>query len=117
MQAQVGAGKSWPADEMRYGRADAARHMHMMCLVARELGAEFARSLGAAHEEDSEYLVFLRQASPGNPCCEKVQDLYNNEVGVQLASQPGSCEALVLDSMHLARHSLCPGARSGEYTP
>lgn len=106
-------GKRWAKSETRYGIADAARHAYLMCLVTEKLGAEFARGLGKAHEEDSEYLVFFRHAAPGNPCCEKVQDLYNNEVGIALAGQPGACEEKVLASLHLLRHSLCAQGRTG----
>lgn len=105
------AGKYWPPKE-RNGLADAGRHAHFMCVVAERFGAEFARGLGLAHEEDSEYLIFTRKAAPGNPCCEKTMDLYNNEIGIMLAGQPGSCEEKVLRS-HLLRYASCPVQGTG----
>jgi len=104
-------GKHWKKD--RNGLGDAARHAHLMCVLAERFGVDFARGLGIAHEEDSEYLIFFRKAAPSNPCCEKVMDLYNNEIGIQLAGNPGSCAEKVLNSLHLLRHSLCPGKEKG----
>jgi hypothetical protein len=104
-------GKHWKKE--RNGLGDAARHAHLMCVLAERFGADFARGLGRAHEEDSEYLIFSRKAAPGNPCCEKVMDLYNNEIGILLAGNPGSCAEKVLNSLHLLRHSLCPGKEKG----
>jgi len=104
-------GKHWKKE--RNGLGDAARHAHLMCVLAERFGADFARGLGIAHEEDSEYLIFSRKAAPGNPCCEKVMDLYNNEIGILLAGNPGSCAEKVLNSLHLLRHSLCPGKEKG----
>lgn len=107
-------GKYWT--EKRNGLGDAARHAHLTCVLAERFGADFARGLSTAHEEDSEYLIFFRKGAPGNPCCEKVMDLHNNEIGILLAGKPGSCEEKVLTSLHLLRHSLCPYDRkSGEY--
>ncbi len=106
------AGKYWTAKD-RNGLGDAGRHAHLMCVLAERFGAEFARGLGVAHEEDSEYRIFFRKAAPGNPCCEKVMDLHNNEIGIGLAGKPGSCEERVLSSLHLLRHSLCPAQGKG----
>jgi len=107
-------GKYWAKE--RNGLGDAARHAYLVCVLAERFGTDFARGLSTAHEEDSEYLIFFRKAAPGNPCCEKVMDLHNNEIGILLAGKPGSCEENVLTSLHLLLHSLCPyDKRSGEY--
>jgi uncharacterized membrane protein len=107
-------GRYWTKDELRNGLGDATRHAYMMCLMAEKFGAEFARGVGIAHEEDSEYLVFTRKAAPSNPCCEKVMDLYNNEVGISLATQPGSCEEKVLHSLDLLKYLTCRRGDKGE---
>lgn len=101
-------GTDWWGESVHNGIGDAVRHAHVMCLVAERFGADFARGLGIAHEEDSEFVIFSRKAAPGNRCCEKVMDLRNNEVGIMLAGRPGSCEEKVLGSVHLLRHSQCP---------
>jgi hypothetical protein len=107
-------GKYWP--EKRNGLGDAVRHAHLACVLAERFGADFARGLTAAHEEESEYLIFFRKGAPGNPCCEKVMDLHNNEIGIGLAGKSGSCEEKVLTSLHLLRNSLCPyDKKSDEY--
>ncbi len=107
-------GKYWSKDDEHNGPADAARHAHLMCTITERLGADFARQLGIAHEEDSAYLLFFRMAAPGNPCCEKVTDLHNNEVGIKLGEMPGSCEEKVLKSLHLLRYSLCSSEDDSE---
>ncbi len=108
-------GKYWTKKDIRNGLYDAARHAHLMCVYAERFGADFARGLGIAHEEDSEYLIFSRKGAPSNPCCEKVMDLYNNEIGIMLATRPGSCEDKVLGSLHLLRHSLCEPEKKINY--
>jgi hypothetical protein len=101
-------GRYWTKKQVRYGLGDAVRHTHMMCELARRYGADFARGLGVAHEEDSGYLVFFRMGAPNNHCCEKDMDLFNNEVGISLAGRPGSCEENVLAALDRLRHSQCP---------
>lgn len=100
-------GKYWANEEIHNGLGDAARHAYLMCELAEQFGVDFARALGVAHEEDSEYLIFVQMGVPGNPCCEKATDLYNNEIGIMLAGKPGSCEEKTLNSLPLLRHSLC----------
>jgi len=104
-------GKYWTKERNSVG--DGARHAHLMCVLAERFGDDFARGLGIAHEEDSEYFVFSRKGGPGNPCCEKMMDLYNNEIGIMLARKPGSCEEKVLGSLHLLRHSMGAGKDKG----
>ena len=105
-------GKYWT--KKRNGLGDAARHAHLACVLAERFGTDFTRGLLTAHEEDSEYLIFSRKGAPGNPCCEKVMDFHNNEIGIQLAGKPGSCEEKVLKSLNLMRHSLCPYDKKSE---
>lgn len=100
-------GTYWADEGLHNGLGDGARHAYLMCELTERYGADFARALGVAHEEDSEYLIFVRMGVPGNPCCEKATDLYNNEVGIMLAGKPGSCEEKTLRSLHLLRHSTC----------
>jgi hypothetical protein len=100
-------GKYWADEGLHNGLGDGARHAYLMCELTERYGVDFARALGVAHEEDSEYLIFVQMGVPGNPCCEKATDLYNNEIGIMLAGKPGSCEEKTLRSLHLLRHSLC----------
>lgn len=100
-------GTYWADEGLHNGLGDAARHAYLMCELTERYGEAFARALGVAHEEDSEYLIFVQMGIPGNPCCEKASDLYNNELGIRLAGTPGSCEEKTLRSLHLFRHSQC----------
>lgn len=100
-------GKYWADEGLHNGLGDGTRHAYLMCELTERYGVDFARALGVAHEEDSEYLIFFQKGVPGNPCCEKMTDLYNNEIGIMLASKFGSCEEKALNSLHLLRHSLC----------
>lgn len=100
-------GVYWADDGLHNGLGDAARHVYLLCELTEQFGAPFARALGTAHEEDSEYLIFLQQGVPSNPCCEKLTDLFNNEIGIGLAGQPGTCEAKTLRALPRLRHSNC----------
>ncbi len=100
-------GTYWADDGLHNGLGDAARHVYLMCELTERFGAAFARALGTAHEEDSEYLIFVRKGVPSNPCCEKTTDLYNNEVGIALADRPGPCEGKTLRSLHRLQYSMC----------
>ncbi len=100
-------GTYWADEGLHNGLGDAARHAYFMCELTERFGEAFARALGVTHEEDSEYLILVRMGIPGNPCCEKASDLYNNEIGISLAWKPGSCEEKALRSLHLLRHSQC----------
>jgi uncharacterized membrane protein len=107
-------GRYWTQNDLRNGLGDATRHAYLMCLMAEKFGADFARGVGVAHEEDSEYLVFTRKAAPSNPCCEKVMDLYNNEIGISLAAKPGTCEEKVLGSLDQLKYLICRREGKGE---
>jgi len=92
---------------------NAAQHAYWMCRTAEEIDINFAKGLGDAHEEDSGYR-YLPDGQPAqmenNPCCHKVMDLHNNEIGRQLSEKLGTCEENVLSAAKsgLLRHSLCP---------
>lgn len=120
-QNMADLGKSWERKSLHNGLGDAARHAYLMCIFVEQFGVDFAKGLGVVHEEDSGYLIFSHKGGIGNPCCEKVTDLYNNEIGIMLAGKPGTCEDKVLNSLNLLRYSLCeeekkesPGSPSSE---
>lgn len=111
----------WERKSLHNGLGDAARHAYLGCMLTERFSAEFAKGLLGAHEEDSGYLIFSHKGGTGNPCCEKVTDLYNNEIGIMLAGKPGTCEDKVLNSLNLLHYSLCeeekkesPGSSSSE---
>lgn len=104
----------WDRRSLHNGLGDAARHLYAGCLLAQELGPDAARDILSTHEEDSGHQPFGKKGEPSNPCCEKVMDLYNNEIGIALATQPGACEEKVLGALKLARHSICPPGRASQ---
>ncbi|MEM7665672.1 MAG: hypothetical protein AAF250_07415 [Pseudomonadota bacterium] len=57
------------------GKGDAFRHCYWSALLARDLGADNARSFTTAHENYS-----------GNPPKERAMDLHNNGVGIGIGS-------------------------------
>ncbi|WP_164017041.1 DUF6973 domain-containing protein [Pyxidicoccus trucidator] len=56
------------------GHRDAFRHAYWNALMTREFGAEWTQQFATAHE-----------GLPGNPADREAMDLYNNEVGRQIA--------------------------------
>jgi len=113
-QNMADSGKYWGRKSLHNYLGDSARHVYLMCMFAEQFGANFARRLGIAHEEDSGYLIFSQKGGVGNPCCEKVMDLYNNEIGIMLAGKQGTCEGKVVNSLHLLRHSLCEEGKENQ---
>jgi hypothetical protein len=97
----------WSQASLQSGLGDAARHAYLACLLSGKFGGDFAKGLLDAHEEDSSVMFGFGTAKEGNRCCDKLMDLYNNRIGIQLASQPGACEEKVLKSLHRLRHSIC----------
>ena len=83
--------KAFQATVNRFGyqgrndASDAFRHCYVSCCMAQKIGADAARKIGDAHEEDAK-----------NPHCEKEMDLNNNATGRWLgASKPnGDCGTL-----------------------
>jgi hypothetical protein len=88
----------WSLQSLHNGIGDAARHAYWNCLMATELGAGLAEGISNAHEEDSGS-SFYDGNPQGNPCGEKLMDLFNNAFGRGLAGQPGMCEQKVLNSL------------------
>lgn len=97
----------WGRKSLHNGLGDAARHAYLICEMTKRFGAAFTKGLGNAHEEDSGYKIFSSKGGESNKCCEKLMDLYNNQIGIDLAGEPGSCEENVLISLPKLRHSLC----------
>ncbi len=60
--------------ETNDGHEDAFRHAYWNALLVKEFGPDFARKFATAHE-----------GRPGNPGTREAMDLYNNEVGRQIA--------------------------------
>ncbi|WP_163862535.1 DUF6973 domain-containing protein [Myxococcus eversor] len=56
------------------GHRDAFRHAYWNALMTREFGAEWTQQFATAHE-----------GMPGNPADREAMDLYNNQVGRQIA--------------------------------
>ncbi|XXF76261.1 hypothetical protein P2318_24825 [Myxococcaceae bacterium GXIMD 01537] len=70
---------SVPADRQREwvgndGHRDAFRHAYWNALMTREFGAEWTQQFATAHE-----------GLPGNPADREAMDLYNNDIGRQIA--------------------------------
>jgi hypothetical protein len=105
-QDKVAAGL-WDRASLQSGPGDAARHAYLGCLLTERFGEAFAKGLLEAHEEDSSVMFGFGTGVQGNRCCDKVMDLHNNSIGMELAAQPGNCEAKVLNSLGRLRHSLC----------
>jgi hypothetical protein len=97
----------WDRASMQSGLGDAARHAYLGCKLTRQFGGAFAKGLLDAHEEDSSVMFGFGKGTEGNRCCDKLMDLHNNRIGMELAEQPGECEINVLNSLHRLRHSLC----------
>jgi hypothetical protein len=76
-------------------------------LLTEQFGALFAKGLLDAHEEDSSVMFGFGKAVAGNRCCDKLMDLHNNRIGMELAAQPGTCEEKALQALPRLRHSLC----------
>jgi hypothetical protein len=72
--AQELAKTFYPENTLHNGCGDAFRHSFFSGLNVASLGFELAKSLGDAHE-----------VNPGSPSIERSMDLYNNELGRNLA--------------------------------
>ncbi len=97
----------WDHASLQSGLGDAARHAYLGCLLAQQFGDEFAKGLLDAHEEDSSVMFGSGIPAKGNRCCDKIMDLHNNRIGMELATQPGTCEEKALQALPRLRHSLC----------
>lgn len=67
----AGREREWLGND---GHRDAFRHAYWNALMTREFGAEWTQQFATAHE-----------GLPGNPATREAMDLYNNEVGRQIA--------------------------------
>lgn len=63
--------KEWQGND---GHRDAFRHAYWNAMMTKEYGKEWAEQFATAHE-----------GLPGNPATREAMDLYNNEVGRQIA--------------------------------
>jgi len=97
----------WDRASLQGGLGDAARHAYLGCTLTEQFGDVFAKGLLDAHEEDNSVMFGFGTGTAGNRCCDKIMDLHNNRIGIELAGQPGTCEEKVLRSLPKLRHSLC----------
>jgi hypothetical protein len=97
----------WDRASLRSGLGDGARHAYLACILTERFGEEFANGLLDAHEEDSSVMFGFGTRKDGNRCCDKLMDLGNNRIGMELAGLSGSCEEKVMNSLHRLRHSIC----------
>jgi hypothetical protein len=74
------------------GHRDAFRHAYWNALMTKEFGAEWTKQYATAHE-----------GLPGNPSNREAMDLYNNEVGRQIAlSNPNATPEQLADLVEQA---------------
>jgi len=97
----------WDRASLQSGLGDAARHAYLACQLTEQFGGAFAKGLLDAHEKDSSLTFGFGNGSSSNRCCDKLMDLHNNRIGMELAGQPGGCETSVLNALQRLRHSLC----------
>jgi hypothetical protein len=82
-KALAEAARLFPGPELHNGRGDAFRHCFWSALLARDIGAQNARSFTNAHE-----------AYSANPPRERAMDLHNNAAGIAIgAHREGSSDA------------------------
>ncbi|UVJ39247.1 WXG100 family type VII secretion target [Arthrobacter sp. CJ23] len=79
------ADERFPSPDQNDDQNDAFRHAYWNALMVKEYGAEWAEDYATAHEQ-----------LPGNPAPREAMDLYNNEVGrnVAIAHPDASAEEL-----------------------
>lgn len=97
----------WDRASLQGGVGDAARHAYLGCLLAQQFGEGFAKGLLDAHEEDSAVMFGFGTGSGGNRCCDRLMDLDNNRIGMELARHDSDCEEKVMNALPLLRQSLC----------
>jgi len=97
----------WDRASLQSGLGDAARHAYLGCTLTERFGVVFAKGLLDAHEEDNTVMFGFGTAATGNRCCNKIMDLHNNRIGIELAGQTGTCQEKVIRSLPKLRHSLC----------
>lgn len=72
-KALLEARKKFPGASLHNGEGDAFRHCFWSALLARDIGASYAKQFTTAHENYSD-----------NPPKERGMDLYNNSVGFSI---------------------------------
>lgn len=79
------ADERFPSEDRNDDHNDAFRHAYWNALMVKEFGADWAEDYATAHEQ-----------LPGNPAPREAMDLYNNEVGrnVAIANPDASAEEL-----------------------
>lgn len=79
------ADERFPSPDQNDDQNDAFRHAYWNALMVKEYGAEWAEDYATAHEQ-----------LPGNPGPREAMDLYNNEVGrnIAVANPDASAEEL-----------------------
>lgn len=79
------ADERFPSPDQNDDQNDAFRHAYWNALMVKEYGAEWAEDYATAHEQ-----------LPGNPAPREAMDLYNNEVGrnIAVANPDASAEEL-----------------------
>ncbi|WP_091469863.1 WXG100 family type VII secretion target [Paenarthrobacter nitroguajacolicus] len=79
------ADERFPSEDRNDDQNDAFRHAYWNALMVKEFGADWAEDYATAHEQ-----------LPGNPAPREAMDLYNNEVGrnVAIANPDASAEEL-----------------------
>lgn len=75
----AGRGREWQGND---GHRDAFRHAYWNALMAKEFGQDWARAFGTAHE-----------GLPDNPANREAMDLFNNEVGREIAAEHPNASA------------------------
>jgi hypothetical protein len=99
-----GQGRRWREND---GHRDAFRHAYWNALMTHEFGEPWARQFATAHE-----------GLPANPSNREAMDLYNNEVGRQIAvahpnATPDQLADLVQQAVTEGRAVVIPPSRSG----
>lgn len=74
-KASIEASRLFPREGQHNGEGDAFRHCFASALLARDLGAQNARTFTNAHE-----------AYSANPPRERAMDLHNNGVGIRIGT-------------------------------
>lgn len=90
-KALAEAANQFSGPGLHNGPGDAFRHCYWSALLARDIGADNAKSFTDAHE-----------AYGANPVGEKAMDLHNNSVGISIggANSTASDAMLILECMN-----------------
>lgn len=97
------ARRRFPGAGQHNGRGDAFRHCYWSALLARDIGANNARTFTTAHENYS-----------SNPPGEREMDLHNNAVGIRIgaanaSATDGQLANMAISAMNTRQLMLTPG--------